>query len=222
MPSLRIHEVVRAHPELLEKFRSFRTPDVANALGPKTELMNSLIRPVWQCACFGNALTVQTGPDDNFGVAMAALLAKPGDVIVVASGAEYTGAMVGGLIARIAKSRGVTGFVVDGSVRDVVDFENLGMPVFARSISPRRAGKEGPATLGGRVNCGGIAVRSGDIVIADSDGVAIVPAHELAATQMLIEQAMVADKKAENDFDLLLGRFEALLNASEIERLPPE
>lgn len=129
---------------------------------------------------FGPALTVRTRPGDNLVVHKALDLAEPGDVLVIDGGGHADRAILGGLIVRYARSRQLAGLVVDGAVRDVADIEALGLPVYARAVTHLGPYKDGPGEIGGPVSIGGTVVRSGDVVVADQDGVVFVPAERVA------------------------------------------
>ncbi|WP_081591828.1 RraA family protein [Aeromicrobium massiliense] len=138
------------------------------------------IRPVWRGPSFaGPARTVIAPAGHNAAVRAAAAEAQPGEVLVV-SGAGFTSrAVVGDLIGRRLLEAGVIGVIVDGAVRDVAGFEMLGLPVYARATCPAGPlpGNDGETQV--IVGVGGQVVRPGDVVVADADGVAIIPAEEL-------------------------------------------
>lgn len=143
----------------------------------------------------GPALTVRTRPTDNLMVHKALELAQPGDVIVVEAGGEMRHAILGELMCRYAIERGVAGFVVDGPVRDGSAIRSLGLPVYARGLTPRGPYKEGPGEINVPVSCGGVAVCPGDLVLGDVDGVVVVPRD--AAGEVLYETRAL--EKAEKE-----------------------
>jgi RraA family protein len=140
---------------------------------------------------FGPALTVRTRHGDNLVVHKALDLARPGDVLVVDAGGHTDRAILGGLMCRYAQIRGLAGLVIDGAVRDVDDIEALGLPVYARAVTHVGPYKDGPGEIGGPVTIGGTVVRSGDVVVADRDGVVFVAVERiepvLAVAEPLIE-----------------------------------
>lgn len=153
------------------------------------------ISAVWEGArLVGPALTVLTAAGDNRIVHAALDQAQPGEVIVINGFGDRTRALIGDLIAERAKSLGVAGFVIDGCVRDADAIRDLGLPVFARGVTPAGPYKNGPGEIGGAVAIGGVAVLAGDIVVADADGVAFVPRARLdvvadAAARKLADEA---------------------------------
>lgn len=220
MTTLHVHDVHRLALAQVDQLAGFRSPDVANALGDRAELCGAELRPVWPSRpVVGVALTVQLAAGDNLGAIAAALQARPGDVLVLAGGdARY--ALVGGRVARVAMSRGVRACVVDGAVRDLDELERLGFPVFARAVTARRATKVGPSTIGGPVRCGDARVHAGDAVLADRDGVAVVPAALLPAALARIAAAAAAEREEEGDLGLLEQRFRAAVAAVATVELP--
>jgi len=126
----------------------------------------------------GPAFTVQGAPGDNLALHHAIAAASAGDVIVVAVGGERETAHAGGIVASAARKRGVAGIVVDGAVRDRPELAEIGLPIFHLGTSPRGPAKNGPGALGVPVELAGVAVAPGDLVCADADGVAVVPAAD--------------------------------------------
>lgn len=125
----------------------------------------------------GHALTVRTWPGDNVALHKALDVAAPGDFLVVDASGSPTSVM-GDLMARYATTRGIAGVVVDGLVRDAADLDAGSLPVFARGVCHIGPTKVGPGELHGVVRIADVDVRDGDLVVADSSGVTIVPASE--------------------------------------------
>lgn len=134
------------------------------------------LRPAWPgAAVSGPAFTVQGRGGDNLSLHHAALQAPSGSVLTIdVQGAEY--GHWGEVLAVAARTRGIAGLVIDGGVRDTDAMRLLGFPVFASSISVVGTRKDHFGQLGGTAVVGGAAVRTGDLVVADADGVVIVPA----------------------------------------------
>jgi regulator of RNase E activity RraA len=142
----------------------------------------------------GPALTVRVRPGDNLMLHKAMLLAEPGDVIVVDGAGDTNQALIGGLMRATAISRRIGGFVIDGAVRDVAEWAEGGMPVFAAGNSLRGPSKDGPGEINVPIACAGLVVHPGDIVVADADGVICVTPHEIGS---LLERCRV--KLADED-----------------------
>ena len=139
------------------------------------------IRPAWRGArVCGLALPVECSPGDNLAVHLCVEAAEPGVVLVVDARGHLAGYW-GEVLAVAGRSRGVAGLVIDGGVRDSEGLERLGFPAFARGLSILRTVKHEPGRVGEPVVVGGVAVRAGDVVVADADGVVIVRAERLPA-----------------------------------------
>lgn len=126
----------------------------------------------------GRALTCACAPGDNLMLHKAVAQAQPGDVLVVSATMDCS--MLGELMALCCQKRGVAGLVIDGCVRDSLDLIRMGFPVFCRGTHPKAPRRQIRGTLGCPVLCGGVTVCTGDLVVADADGVVAVRAGEEA------------------------------------------
>ncbi len=141
------------------------------------------IRPLWpgMPRIAGPAYPVRCLQGDNLMLHAAIYRAAPGSVIVVQAGdVEY--AVAGGNVCAVAQKRGVVAFVVDGVIRDLAEAREKGFPVFARGVSPIPGTKNKVGVLNGPVRCGGVDVAPGDVVVADEEGIVVVPVARLDAT----------------------------------------
>ncbi|MGV9800474.1 RraA family protein [Mycobacterium sp. NPDC003449] len=137
------------------------------------------IRPAWSGARVAGPAFPAAGPvGDNLALQHAVREAPAGSVIVYDGGGAQFG-YFGEILASIAKVRGVAGLVIDGTVRDVDEIAAMGFPVFSRGIAMRTTAKRDPGARGEPVELGNRTVRSGDMVVADNDGVVVVPAENL-------------------------------------------
>ncbi len=141
----------------------------------------------------GPALTVLCAPDDNLTVHHALHIAERGQVLAVATSAPGGSALWGELMSISALAKGLLGTIVDGHARDPVEISALGYPVFARSISPRRAAKQNYGSIGQPVQLGSLSVRTGDIVVADCHGIVVFPPKQLA--KVVKDALAVVDKE---------------------------
>lgn len=160
---------------IVADLRSCATANLADA-SPQVQVAHGLERRSLNAGTLcGPALTVRVAAGDNLLVQHALDLARPGDVIVVDAGGYVERALVGEIMSRWAHVRGIAGFVIDGAVRDL-DHVNRGpLPVYSRGVSPRGPTRSGLGEVYGDVRVGGIAVRAGDLIVGDLDGVVCVP-----------------------------------------------
>jgi len=128
----------------------------------------------------GPALTVKSRPGDNLMLHKAIDMAEPGDVIVCDAGGDLTNSLMGELMLAHAVKRGVAGFVLDGAVRDVLEFKKVNLPVFAAGVSHRGPYKDGPGEINVPIAIDGMVIEPGDLVLGDWDGVLSVPYDEVA------------------------------------------
>lgn len=165
----------------LARLARLTTSDLGDGMD-RMGVVHSAIRPLWRGVhCQGRALTVWTRAGDNLMVRAALDLIAPGDVLVVNGQGDETRALLGDRMVGKAASHGAVGVVVDGAVRDVEALQELGVPVFARAVTPAGPYKHGPGQLNVPVAIGGVVVRPGDIVCGDSDGVVVVPPEQLVS-----------------------------------------
>lgn len=140
-------------------------------------LMDSGLESQWAGAsCIGPALTVLTREGDNLAIHRALDDAEPGDVLVINALGGTTRAVFGDLLAEICLAAGIAGVVIDGLTRDRAGIHELQLPVWARGVSPAGPAKNGPGAIHIPVACGGVVVNPGDLITADDDGVAVIPA----------------------------------------------
>jgi 4-hydroxy-4-methyl-2-oxoglutarate aldolase len=133
-----------------------------------------LIQAVPGSRAAGPARTVRCGQDDNLMVHAAIAEAEPGEVLVLTMPEARPVALVGDLLATQARERGVAALLIDASIRDVEDLREMGLPIWARWVRVRGAGKDVPGAIGEPVVVGGATIRQGDVVVLDADGVAVV------------------------------------------------
>ncbi len=150
------------------------------------------LKPEWRLC--GQARTVAPTPGDNACVHLACSIALPGEVVVVAAGGNRDVAMMGEMITRQAVLRRLGGLVVDGAVRDLAAIRAFDMPVFACGAVPRGPHKEYGGVLDTPVSVGGVAVRPGDLILGDDDGVTVVPLDRLDALLPLARAHMAKEQ----------------------------
>jgi 4-hydroxy-4-methyl-2-oxoglutarate aldolase len=144
----------------------------------RRQVMDIGIRALWSPAprIAGPAFTVRCPAGDNLMLHAAIYRAERGSVIVVESG-DLDYALAGGNVCAVAQRNGIAGFVLDGLIRDLGEVREIGFPVFARGVIPIPGGKAAALPLNVPIRCGGVPVQAGDLVVADEDGIVVVPAE---------------------------------------------
>lgn len=198
-------------PEILRRYAEVPTPAISDSCERTTGATG--LRPVGASlsslggkSMVGTAFTVRTRPGDNLAVHVALDFGRPGDVLVVDARGETTNAILGELMTTYAETKGFSGLVVDGAVRDHDSISQGGIPVFARGISHMGPYKSGPGELHGAATIGGVPVRDGDIIIGDADGIVVVPAER--ALQVLELAEVVVAKEERQRTDIAAGRWD--------------
>lgn len=192
----------------LDAFRGVPTSMIADAQSGRGGL-DWHIKPLREGDCVvGPALTCWCGPCDNLAALAALELAQPGDVIVVATdGYEGTG-VVGDRYAAMAAKRRLGGLVTDGLLRDRAGIVAAGFRCWGRGLTPNSPYFKGPGEVGLPVVVGGVAIQSGDLVVADAEGVVIVPQARLKATMAMLAQVQANEVRMEKALAEGLDRFE--------------
>jgi 4-hydroxy-4-methyl-2-oxoglutarate aldolase len=202
-PVLTVRRNFPRPPEaLVARFRDAPTGWVVDANGRRGAL-DHRIRPITRAVRFaGVALTVHSRARDNLAPYAAIEFARPGDVMIVAADAYEEASVLGDILVGMAKNKGVTALVTDGMVRDVEGLNAVGLPIFARGLSPNSPYKDGPGEIGLPVALGGVTVNPGDLVVGDQDGIVVVAREALAA----VADALAEVKAKEAAMDELVRK----------------
>ena len=146
---------------------------------PREQFIDPAIHPMWSPMprIVGPAFTVKCLKGDHLSLHAAIYRAKAGDVIVVEADPDY--ANTGGNVCAIAKQRGVVAMVIDGFIRDIGEIRDAQFPIYARGLMPKPGAKEHISPLNQPIQCGGVTVHAGDYIVADEDGIAVIPKDKL-------------------------------------------
>lgn len=197
----------RLDSSIMEGFRGIATANICDVMGRMFAMhysIKSLNNPGIHVV--GHAFTVRTHPADNLMVHKALDMAQPGDIIVIDSAGDMGNAILGELMCHYAKFRGIVGFIVDGPVRDLYAIREMNFPVFAKGGSPRGPYKEGPGEINTTISCGNVPVSPGDVVVADDDGVVVIPQADAEA--VLEKARQIQEKEQEVIRSIYQGRWE--------------
>jgi len=154
--------------------------------------IRALTRAVRFC---GVALTVDSRARDNLAPYAAIQFAQPGDVMVIATGSYEGSSVVGDILVGMARNQGIAAMVTDGLVRDVDGLNNVGLPIFARGLSPNSPQKDGPGTIGLPIVVAGTCIDSGDVIVGDQDGVVVIAREAVESVVAGLDEIRAKEKK---------------------------
>lgn len=190
--------IERAQLNIVSKLGEIATPVISDVMG-RVNCMDSRIRPMHNNAKLcGTAVTVKSYVSDNLMLHAGVYYAKEGDVLVVDAGDYRNSGLCGEIMASQAIKNGIKGMIIDGGVRDIQEMEEMGFPVFASGISARGGFKNSEGSVNCQISCGGVSVMPGDAIIADVNGVVVVPKNQVESVYNKCVSKLEAEKEIIN------------------------
>jgi 4-hydroxy-4-methyl-2-oxoglutarate aldolase len=223
-PLLRVRRnFPRPSEAVLRALRSVPTGFIVDCMNGRGAL-DYRIKPLDpnNCKFVAPIVTCHPGPGDNLAVFAALEIAQPGDAIFIATDTFTRTAIAGDIMIAMGRNRGVAGFVTDGLMRDIDGIVPVGLPAFCMGITPNSCTRNGPGTAGMPVVMGGTCVDAGEIVVADRDGVVVIPHDQFDHVVETLPKVREAEENLTRRVRLGLDNIEevrALLDSDRTEHI---